>query len=213
MPFVPVPNTVQINTVYELDSQEVETTSYYKKATAVTTSDLTSLLEEVNTIVRTQLIPFLGNTITLVRLVGTLLSTVDGLIAVSTTSLPVSGGASGEAAPNNVALTMSIRTAARGRSFRGRNYIPGIPKDLITESEVGSGSVAAYTDAYTALMGAGADLGFEMVVVSRFSGFTIVGGRKVPTPRAEGIATPVTNVFVVDNTVDSQRRRLPGRGR
>jgi hypothetical protein len=145
--------------------------------------------------------------------VSVLLDAADSLIYTSTTGLPIVGGASGECAPNNVALCMSIRSAARGRSARGRNFIPGIPKDLIDENTVASGNVAAYEDAYAGLIGIGGDSGFSQVVVSRFSGFTIVDGKKVPTPRVSGVTHDVINSYVVDPTIDSQRRRLPGRGR
>ena len=213
MPFVPVPNTVEVEVIYEMDNQIVENTLYYERTTSVDLESINDLLTAINTTIQASLLPFLGNTIKLIRLVGTLLDAADSLAAVLAVSPPVAGGAAGEAAPNNVSITMSLRTANRGRSFRGRNYIPGIPRDLIDENEVGSGSVAAYEDAYSALMDAGADFGFQQVVVSRYSGFTIVDGKKKPTPRTTGITTPVTSAFVVDSTVDSQRRRLPGRGR
>lgn len=204
MPFIPVPNTVQVNVVYEMDSQEVENTLYYEKSTGVDSTDLAALIEEINAFLVDQLLPFLGNTIQLVRVVGVLLDAADSLLYVSTTGLPVAGGAAGAAAPNNVALCMSLRTANRGRSARGRNFIPGIPKDLITENTVGSGSVTAYESAYTDLIAIGGDDGWQQVVVSRFTG---------GAPRTTGLTTPVTAAFVVDPTVDSQRRRLPGRGR
>lgn len=213
MPFVPVPNTVQVNTVFEMDGQEVEMTSYFEKAGGVTLTNIEDLLDRINALLVTGLLPFLGNTIKLIRLVGNLLDAADSLQAILNIDPAVEGGATGAAAPNNVALCMSLRTASRGRSFRGRNFIPGIPRDLITESSVNTGSVTAYTDFYAAYMDVGADLGFEMVVVSRYSGYTVVDGKKVPTPRVTGITTPVTAAYVVDRTVDSQRRRLPGRGR
>lgn len=212
MPFVPVPNTIQVNIVFEMDSQEVENTIYYEKSTGVDLTDISAFTEELNAYIVAELLPFLGNTIKLIRLVSILLDAADSLLYISTTGLPATGGAAGAAAPNNVALCMSLRTANRGRSFRGRNFIAGIPKDLITENTVGSGSVAAYTDYYEGLIGLGGDDGWAQVVVSRFSGYTIVDGKKKPTPRVTGITTPVTAAYVVDPTVDSQRRRLPGRG-
>jgi len=46
-------------------------------------------------------------------------------------------------------------------------------------------------------------------VASRFSG---VDGDGKPIPRTAGVVTPISNVIVVDRVLDSQRRRLPGRG-
>jgi len=51
---------------------------------------------------------------------------------------------------------------------------------------------------------------FTWVVVSRFSGVDPDTGK--PIPREAGVATPVLAPLVTDLTVDSQRRRLPGRG-
>ena len=212
MPFVPAPNTVQVNVVYEMAGQEVENTLYYRREAGVGSTELAALVEAVNAFIVDQLLPFLGNTIKLVRLVGVLLDAADSLIYISTTDLPQFGGASGEAAPNNVSVAVSLRTAERGRSKRGRNYIPGIPKDLIDESTVGSGSITAYESAYAGLITIGGDDGFEQVIVSRYSGFTIVDGKKHPTPRTTAVITPVTSAVILDATVDSQRRRLPGRG-
>jgi len=47
------------------------------------------------------------------------------------------------------------------------------------------------------------------VVVSRFSGVDADGH---PIPRTTGVSTLVASVAIVDPVIDSQRRRLPGRG-
>jgi len=66
--------------------------------------------------------------------------------------------------------------------------------------------------AYSQLLVGGAALpvGWEWVVVSRYSGTDV---NDDPVPRVTGIATLVSNVLFTNNTVDSQRRRLPGRGK
>jgi hypothetical protein len=213
MPFVPVPNTVAVDVVYELDSQSIENTLYFSKATAVAPEDLAALVEKVNETIRGNLIPLLSNVIHLLRVVGTLLDVVEGLVYVSTTSLPLAGGISEEPVPSNVAGCISLRTGLSGRSFRGRNYIPAIPNSLVSLNTMSSVFTTDVEGAYAQLRTNVDEIGWTHVIVSRFSGFTIVDSRKVPTPREEGIATPVINSFFVDATVDSQRRRLPGRGR
>lgn len=213
MPFVPVPLTAEVEAVYLLDSQIVENTLYFSHVSAPVLSDLVALVDDVNNAIRTSLLPFLANAIQLIRVVGTLLDVVDGLTYVSTVSLPASGGSGDEQMPNSVAACMSFRTAQRGRSFRGRNYVTALPNGWVSGNNITPTLGGQLTDAYTAIFAAGADDGWTPVVVSRYSGYTIVGGKKVPTPRATGIATPITNHFLTDNTVDSQRRRLPGRGR
>jgi hypothetical protein len=204
---------VAVDVIYDLDSQLIENTLYFSKATAVAPEDLASLVETVNETIRGNLIPLLSNVIQLLRVIGTLMDVIDGITYISTTSLPLAGGISEEPVPSNVAGCISIRTGASGRSFRGRNYIPAIPNSLVSLNTISSVFTSDVEGAYAQLRTNVDAIGWTHVVVSRFSGFTIVDGKKVPTPREEGIATPVINAFFVDATVDSQRRRLPGRGR
>lgn len=211
MPFVPVPNTALIEVVYEWDDQIVENTLYYKNTSTPGLTELAALTDAIRAYIVDQLLPALTSAIQLVRVVGTLLDVVDGLQVFSTTDLPIAG-AGGSGVPNNVALCVSFKTANRGRSARGRNFIPGLPVAGVTNNTVGSTLRTAFETAYTGLIGIGGDDGWSMVVVSRFSGFTIVDGKKVPTPRTEGITYDITNTTIIDPTVDSQRRRLPGRG-
>ena len=63
--------------------------------------------------------------------------------------------------------------------------------------------------AYEGLPSVATVAGYTWVVASRFSGVDAEGD---PIPRAAGITTPITTVLIVDNLVDSQRRRLSGRG-
>jgi hypothetical protein len=70
-------------------------------------------------------------------------------------------------------------------------------------------TVDAFITAYEQLLTVGSIISAEWVIVSRFSG---VDADKKPIPRAAAVITPITAVTVVDNIVDSQRRRLPGRG-
>ena len=213
MPFVPVSNTAEVEAVYDLDGQVVENTMFFTFGTPPGLTELQELLDEVNSTIRGNILPLLSNLITLLRVIGTLIDVADGLTAVSTASLPSTGSVDSVPVPSNAAGCISLRTGSSGRSFRGRNYLPGIPQssvDFNTMSTAFTNSIAA---GYGQLRTNTLAIGWEHVVVSRFSGFTIVGGRKVPTPRVAGIHTAITSSFFVDNTIDSQRRRLPGRGR
>lgn len=122
------------------------------------------------------------------------------------------GGDSGEAAPNNVAATISFRTGIAGRSFRGRNYIPAIPNHFITLNTIDTAWTNAMLAAYNLLLPGGGALpgGWIWGVLSQFSGVDAFGK---PIPRTAGLFTPITNFLFVDQTVDSMRNRLPGRGK
>jgi hypothetical protein len=76
-------------------------------------------------------------------------------------------------------------------------------------SEVSDVLVGEYVAAYDLLRTAPPSPADDWVVVSRFSGVDAEGH---PIPRAAGVVNIITAVLAVDNTVDSQRRRLPHRG-
>lgn len=214
MPFIPVPNTIAIDVIYDWDGQIVENTLYYKHA-APSDIAIENQVDVVTAYIRETIMPLLSELIQLVRVVGTLLDAVDAFTVTNTTDLPQGGAileATAKSFPGNVTLAVSFRTSAAGRSGRGRNYVPGLVDLRDGNSlldDVYAGQVA---DAWAGLRTLGSEDGWNQVVVSRYSGSTIVDGKKVPTPRAEGITNVVNNILIVDRTLDSQRRRLPGRG-
>jgi hypothetical protein len=124
--------------------------------------------------------------------------------------VPAFGDLNDAPLPNNVTLTVSFRTANRGRSFRGRNYVVGLGETQVAGNTVAPSVITAFDGIYSQLLASPVAAIATWVVVSRFSGVDPV--TKEPIPRVTGIATPITSVTVVDNVVDSQRRRLPKRG-
>jgi hypothetical protein len=56
-------------------------------------------------------------------------------------------------------------------------------------------------------------IGVAWGVVSKYSGYTQTAPKykKIPTPRVEGIFSPIISL-AADRLTDSMRRRLPGRG-
>jgi len=203
MPFVPASNTAALDVIYELDGQTVENTLYYQKTTSPDATSLASLVEVVTAYIKDEVLPFLDAAIQLVRVVGTLIDVIDGLTYTSTTGLPAAGAQTGAVLPNNVAFCISFRTAIAGRSGRGRNYITGISSDDVTANTFDTAWSTNLVSAYAGLRSVAGDDGWSLVVVSRFSD---------GSPRVSALVSPVTAVIATDRTVDSQRRRLPGRG-
>ena len=115
----------------------------------------------------------------------------------------IPGSAAGAGTANNVALCATLRTAARGRSYRGRMYFAAFPptgvQDTITATTNMLASLATIINALNTAITA---LGAVWVVVSKWS-------NKVQ--RGAGLPTPVT-AFSIDQYWDSQRRRLGLRG-
>lgn len=210
MPFVPVANTVLAELRMTLDGQQVENTLWFEAAAGVNAlimSDLAQLLQDWWV---ANYAPQTSVNLQLIEIVISDQTTATGLQVTQSPGTPTLGTIVSDALPNNVSFTVSFRTALRGRSFRGRNYVVGIPESVAALSHLQAGYVAGWQVAYAQLLSDLSAVGdWEWVVVSRFSGTDVDGD---PIPRVAGITTPVTNVVIVDDVVDSQRRRLPGRG-
>lgn len=203
MAFIPVPNAALVELRMLLDNQRIENTLWFDVGATPTAGDLAALASALKTWWTTSYAPFVVAGVTLTEVRATDQTSNTGAVASFTTGGPWSGGASGGAAPNNVAPCVTFRTAARGRTARGRNYVSGIQAGNIVgntlNATIGSMIVAAYAN----LMTTSNTAGFTWCVASRFLN---------NAPRGAGILRPVTAVTMIDLTVDSQRRRLPKRG-
>jgi len=114
------------------------------------------------------------------------------------------GGVDSESAPNNVAACISFRTDQRGRSARGRNYIPGVPNANITLNTLDAAWMDNIQLLFADMIGPGAlAAGWEWVVVSRQTAGVL---------RPSGLAIPVTGAVFTTNTVRSMRSREVGHG-
>jgi len=209
MAFVPVPNTLQVDVLYLLAGQRVENTLYFERDGGWSLPQIIDWLEQMETLIKTDLLPALSASITLIELIGRVLDTASSIGFSQPVSSGNTGGVAGNASPNNVTYTISFKTGLTGRSFRGRNYVPGLPVAAVTGNVIGSTTRTAILAFYTALKAMADAATNPWVVVSRYSG---VGMDGRPVPRMSGVTTPIESVTTFDTTVDSQRRRLPGRG-
>jgi hypothetical protein len=204
MAFVPVPNTLAVHMVYTMFSQRVENTLYFTPSAAITPTLMNSLGLMLYNWWVANIRPIQKSDVQLVQMDITSLETEFAPGITYTTNLPQFGThATGTLMPNNVTLAISFRTAFRGRSYRGRNYFIGFATDQVGASSIVLAVKTSLISAYNALIAAATAAGFTWVVVSRVSH---------GAPRGTGLATPVTNILIED-TMDSMRRRLPGRGR
>lgn len=98
----------------------------------------------------------------------------------------------------NVTETMSWRTGLAGRKYRGRDYVPAIAEAYASQDDrATSPFVALLTTAATQYLASVLGVsGMEPVVFHAF----------------DNSVTPIVS-FVIEAILDSQRRRLPARGR
>lgn len=107
------------------------------------------------------------------------------------------GGAATPGLPGNVCFCVSLRTALSGRTTRGRKYIAGLTEVSVVGNTLDSDVAAGIVNGVQSLKNGLITLGNPLQVFSKTAN-TLV---------------PVIAATKVDNFVDSQRRRLTGRGR
>lgn len=203
MPFQPVPNVAKTVLEGVVDGQLTDLDLHWEiSGGGITSINLATLTDAVHVWFGSILAPLLSDDWAATRTIGTDLTTINGprREAGGTTA----GGVSGEANPNNVAACVSLVTANRGRSFRGRNFVPGIPGTVVTLNTLDPTFISDLLTAYFGLIGPGTFLaGWQLGVVSRVQGGVVL---------TNGIITPVVDVVMVTNTVKSMRSREVGHG-
>jgi len=205
MPFIPVPNVAQVQVHGRIDGQTTINDLYFRSAgPPVTLAQVQTLGLALDAWVANTILTLLSSAWTYERVRVRDLTTADSF-ALDIADSAGPGGSGGAFVPQNVAPCVSIRTAFAGRSARGRNYLPGVPQGVITGNTIQALFMSDITIAYNNLLPGGTyePDGWVWSVVSRFTG---------NAPRAVGVSFNVVTALFTDNVVDSQRRRLPGRG-
>jgi len=189
---------------FRYDTQVCANVLHFVAADGVDAPDPTELASRLVAKWKAQLQPFMPATVILDRVIVTDLSASGPPPVEFTTGLPAAGSGGTIQLPNNVTLAFTLRTAFRGRSFRGRVYHVGISEAAVTGNVMSGSALDQALAFYTGLIALAGDVGepiHKLVVLSYFT-----GGAVRPSP----VATPVTSIST-DGVIDSQRRRLPGR--
>jgi hypothetical protein len=203
MPFIPVPNVVQAELVYTWDGEICENVLHYEASGAPIVDHMIELGAWLKSWFDTMLQSNVANTLYLTNIKLTDLNSDIAPALDYSAGLPLQGGITDNSLPNNCALVFSKRTIFRGRSYRGRVYMAGLTESFVAGNSVITAARAPIQDAFDDLIvPVTTENSWNMVVVSR-----VHNG----VDRLEGVATPVISM-TTDWSIDSQRRRLPGRG-
>lgn len=204
MAYVPVADTVMLELFQRLHGQRIENTLYFFNNGGFGFTEMSDLWNQVLIWWTEQLSPVLSQDISLFGGKATDLSTSTGIAVDFTAPTPnPDGGVSNPALPGSVAICVSLRTLGRGRSSRGRNYVGGLPETSVGGNTMDLTVLSAIQTAYNGLLSLPFADDWNLVVVSRISG---------GVDRVAGLAQPVSSCSIRDPYVDSQRRRLTGRG-
>ena len=202
--FTTFPQVIQFEAVYNWDGQICQNVIHYRGSIGFTATNVVPLCAEFVSKWNATMKAYMPSVLSLTGIKVTDLSSQSGWTFFYQTGLPIVGTSAGASLPNNCAVVITKRTGKRGRSYRGRIYQPGLT-ELHTTGNV------VQTTPLNAFIAFWEDMRFfdtgvvecYMQVISRFQ-----DGVQL----AVGEATDVTNL-TSEGTVDSQRRRLPGRGK
>lgn len=206
MPFVPATKVVMAEFRAVLDGEKVENTMYFQFAdVGPSVAQMQTLGETLRDAWIANALPQLPPVYAFTEMYLTNLTTqTSPTVSVAVPAGQV-GGIASPALPNSVTLCTSFRTAGRGRASRGRLFWPALTEPDVTGNVVSTARANGILGAIVAVVAAAETGGlWSHVVVSRF-----LNG----VPRASALIQVVTSYVQVDSYVDSQRRRLPGRGR
>ena len=208
MAFQPCPDAAQILVQMTMDSQLVENIFYVQKSGAWAAGDLQLIADTVDTWASGAYMPAVSPAVFYNRTIVRDLTTSGAPQAVSTVHAGTQGSLSGSQVPNNAAFAIHRNSVVTGKHSKSRVYTLGLTHDEMTSASVLSSSAANARKAVLDLLRTEL-LAMSGLVVTYGYLERIDGG--APLPTANFIVS--TGHSYRDLYVDSQRRRLPGRGR
>lgn len=204
MPFVPFSNVAQFNVRASFQNNQIENVLHF--ANDVDTIDPSILVAGATLLLNSwgdNIIPVVSSTYLLREVFAVDLTTETSETATASFTTPLPGAQGGQAAPASAALVLTHRTTKRGRSFRGRTYISGLTGASVTGNVVDGTTAGDILAGFQQVIADMQEAGWTFVIASRISG---------GVSRVTGVATVVATTLVRDFDIDSQRRRLNGRG-
>lgn len=202
MAFIPAAQCVKVVVEGLLDGQEIANIYHVDANVTVTPTVINDILDVFEAWLVSDFLPDLSEDLEITALTGRDLTTSTGTLIERPLDPFLAGGIANEALPNNVAVCVTWFTELAGRSYRGRTYMPGLNESASTQSFIDGATAAGFATNMVELVNQLTAETFTLVVASFFSELA---------PRVAAVLTPIIAAGV--NTVlDSQRRRLPGRG-
>jgi hypothetical protein len=203
-PFIPAPNTAQVAVRSVWDGQQVENVFWATKpGSPFAPGDLESIADVFSTWYLGDILPYRAANFIGVEVQVTDYTSEFGDRFTDPSIAGIPGGSSEEAMPNNVTWKINFPVAVRGQHAGGVYHL-GLVDTEVDGNYVSAGGASHILSSYASLFAALVAAGFQMAVVS-FCHANAWRTLAEVFPSAE----PVYR----DLTIDSQRRRLPGRGR
>ncbi len=202
--FIPAANTAELRAIFDTPGGKAMNVTNWRKATPFDKDDLAALIDAYVTAWDAQFSPLQSTAVEMTRVIATDINSENSFQVDRAPAISVQGGLAEAPAPNNVTVATKFTTGHAGRSYRGRSYFIGMTDGQHTADQLEAGLADSITSAWTDLVGAihDSDLGADLVIVSYCSDGAW---------RTDALVNPVTDIST-ENTIDSMRTRLSGRG-
>jgi hypothetical protein len=191
------PAVVRVAMVFSRDTRQFVNTFHVTRTLSWTIPSMATLATLFETWWSTFYKLYASNTVALTQIQVRLYDPSNPLAYDLNETTPIAGTAAGTVDPGDVTLSTSWRTGLAGRKYRGRFYTVGMTgSQHDTLDKATSGYVTGIGTAAANLIS---------VLSAASEALTIFH-------RLTNTHTPV-QATIVENLLDAQRRRLPGRGR
>jgi hypothetical protein len=197
MAFTPIDRVIRVVLRFTRDTREFQNVLHVRKASAVTFGDLVTIANEAVDWWQNTYKGVSTSAVSLFSVVATDMSVEGGMQYTADVTPPTPGTFGFAPDTGNSTATMSWRTGRTGRRYRGRTYAVGL-------GEAGIGDLDTLQGGLVSLMASAA-----VDWILRCLGVSLPA---VVASFTYGTAEEILSA-VIENVVDSQRRRLPRRGR
>lgn len=198
----PVPGVARTELVYSWDGQIVENV-WFNGGADDDVVNLQTIAAAMTSGWMTYIMPIVSEQVQLLFTRSTYLGVING----NSVEWPAPSNSNGEETspclPNNVSVAVKLTTGYGGRARRGRKFHIGLCENQVAFSHLDPTFRANLFDRYTNWITAELGGANPLVIVSYYLN---------KLKRINPLVTVVTGC-TVDPVIDSQRRRLPGRGK
>lgn len=201
-PYIPALKTARSRMSYTQEGQTLQNVFYFTKDTPFSAADLASLNSAIVTAWTSHFKPYQPTSLILDTIESTALDTDSG--AQVTLAVGETGLGAAEPMPTGVTVAVKFATGLIGRSQRGRMYWIGLCDNQRLGNQV---TLAFHDNLLNAVQTFFGDIGIATSMLH-----AVVSYCTGKAWRITAQVTPVTDYILTDSNLDSQRRRLTGRG-
>lgn len=200
------PNVCQVVMVYSSGDDLQENVYYVHKASAWTGPEIEDLLTVFSTWESTIASDERSQEVSLVRMVGTDITSLTGARVDLPLVAPIAGQEVSPVLPANVTFAVKANIGERGKGRNGRKFWIGLAENMVVENtvdETRAGDIQSDLNQLITAINAGppvATLG-------------VIHTKQGPNPIEPATFSAIVNFAYTDLTIDSQRDRLPGHKR